>query len=150
MARIRYYDYLKAIQDVLDADSGLRELNATVEIGKVTILANQSPHVNVTEIGREPLRSAIAAGTLSRYRVRWKITVSTFSAAGFEDAMQQRDEILGIAEVCMMNHRDLGGIMSPKQLVLEGGTLQSGPGEAGGFWAQADLDLSAEIQFSNT
>lgn len=150
MARIRYYDYLKAIQDVLGANAELQELHATVEIGKATVLANQSPHINVTEIARDPLRPAIAAGTLSRYRVRWKVTVSTFSAAGFEDAMQQRDEVLGITEVCMMNNRDLGGIMSPKQLTLEGGSLQSGPSEAGGFWAQADLDLSAEIQFSNT
>ena len=148
MARIRYYEYLKAIRDVLDDDSDLRVLRVKIEIGKVVVTAAQTPHINVVEISREPLRSAIAAGTLSRYRVRWKITVSTFSAAGFEDAMQQRDEVLGTVEVVLMRHRDLGGIMPSKQLVLEGGSLQSAPGEAGGFWAQADVDLSAEIQFS--
>lgn len=150
MARIRYYDYLKAIQDVLDADADLQGLHIKIEIGKAVITAAQTPHINVTEISREPLRPAIAAGTLSRYRVRWKITVSTFSAAGFEDAMQQRDEVLGITEIAMMKSRDLGGILSAKQLTLEGGSLQSAPGEAGGFWAQADIDLSAEIQFSTT
>lgn len=150
MARIRYYDYLKAIRDVLDVDTDLQNLHVKIEIGKAIVTAAQTPHVNVTEISREPMRPAIAAGTLSRYRVRWKITVSAFSAAGFEDAMQQRDEVLGIVEVVMMKNRDLGGILPPRQLTLEGGSLQSAPGEAGGFWAQADLDLSAEIQFSTT
>jgi len=70
--------------------------------------------------------------------------VSAFSAAGFEDAMSQRDELLGYVELALMSNRSLGGILTHQQLQLAGGELRSNPGD-NRFWSQGAIDLTADV-----
>lgn len=144
MARIDYFGILKATQDVLSADADLRNLRATVEIARAVVTTATSPHINIHEGRREDTRQALAAGTRQRYVFRWGIVVSVFSAKGAEDAMQQRDEVLGVVETVLMGNRNLGGKLADKQMLLRGGELRSEPGD-NGWWSQGRIDLATEV-----
>ncbi len=149
MARINYTAVLKGIRDLLTNDPNIRQLDAVIEISAPTVVGMR-PHINIFENRRESTPGqALASGTLQRYTVRWSLTVSTFSAESFEDASSQRDELLGHVEVALIRSRNLGGALANPALLLLGGALRSGPGD-GGWWAEGDLDITAEVQFSST
>src|SRR3990167_424208 len=131
MARIDYTGLLRATKDVLEADPNVRAARATVEIGRAVIPTAASPHVNIYEGRRTPSVQVIAGGTQQWYFVRWTIVVSVFSGEGMEDAMAQRDELLGHVEVAMMASRNVGGFLPNKPLLLLGGELMSNKGEIG-------------------
>ena len=145
MARIDYTGLLRATRDVLEADPNVRAARATVEIGRAVVPTASSPHVNIYEGRRSPATQMLDGGASQWYFVRWTIVVSVFSGEGMEDAMAQRDELLGHVEVAMMGSRNLGGFLANKPLLLLGGELMSNKGDVG-FWAQGTLDLQVEIK----
>lgn len=144
MARIDYTAILNGTKDTIANDPNVRALRATVEIGRAVLTMAVSPHVNIFEGRRDNATQVIAAGTRQRYVFRWQVVVSAFSAAGFEDAMSQRDELLGHVETALMADRNLNGALTLKQLQILGGEMQSNPGD-NGFWSQASIDLAAEV-----
>lgn len=149
MARINYFGILEATKAVIEADADVRALHATVEITRPTITMNMSPHVNIHEGRRDNATQVIAGGTRQRYLFRWSVVVGVFSAAGFEDATRQRDELIGVVEIALMKNRDLNGALVGKQLLLQGGALQSEPTDAG-FWSLGTIDLAAEVVASTS
>ena len=146
MARIDYTAILRGTRDTIANDANVRNLRATVEIGRAVLTTAVSPHVNIFEGRRDETTQVIAAGTRQRYLFRWQVVVSAFSAAGFEDAMAQRDELLGYVEMALIADRSLSGALA-KQLHLSGGELSSQSGD-NGFWSQGAIDLSAEVTAS--
>lgn len=144
MGRIDYTAILNGTKDVISNDQNVRALRATVEIGRAVLTMGVSPHVNIFEGRRDSATQVIAAGTRQRYTFRWQVVVSAFSAAGFEDAMAQRDELLGYVETALMADRNLNGALTLRQLQILGGDMQSQPGD-NGFWSQAAIDLAAEV-----
>ena len=144
MARIDYTAILRATKDIIAADANVQNLRATVEIARAVLSLEMSPHINIFEGKRDNAEQTITAGRQHRYNFQWQVMVSAFSAAGVEDAMMQRDEVLGYVELALMNDRSLGGVLTVKQLKLLGGQFRSQPGD-NGFWSQAALDLSADI-----
>ena len=144
MGRINYTAILQGTKDTIANDTNVRDLQATVEIARAVVPISASPHVNVFEMGRDPTTQHIAAGTKVRYLYKWQVVVSAFSAAGFEDAMAQRDELLGYVELALMGDRSLGGSLTSRQLQILGGAMQSQPGD-NGFWSQGAIDLAAEV-----
>jgi hypothetical protein len=144
MGRIDYTAILNGTKTVIENDANVRALRATVEIGRAVLTMGLSPHVNIFEGQRDPSTQTIAAGTRQRYLFKWQVVVSAFSAAGTEDAMSQRDELLGYVETALMADRTLNGSLSLHQLHLLGGKMQSQPGDHG-FWSQAAIDLAAEV-----
>ena len=145
MARINYTGLLRATKDILETDPNVRAARATVEIGRAVVPAAASPHINIYEGRRTPSVQMLDGGQSQWYFVRWQLVVSVFSGEGMEDAMAQRDELLGHVEVAMMASRNLGGFLPNKPLLLLGGELMSNKGDVG-FWAQGTLDLQVEIK----
>ena len=147
MARIDYTAILRGTRETIESNADIRALRATVEIGRAVLTNAVSPHVNIFEGRRDATTQVIAAGTRQRYVFRWQVVVSAFSAAGFEDAMAQRDELLSYVETALIADRSLKGALASRQLHLSGGELQSQPGD-NGFWSQGAIDLSAEVTAS--
>ena len=144
MGRIDYTAILNGTKTVIENDANVRTLRATVEIGRAVLTMGISPHVNIFEGRRDNTTQVITAGKQQRYLFKWQVVVSAFSAAGFEDAMAQRDELLGHVETALMADRNLNGALTLKQLQILGGEMQSQPGD-NGFWSQASIDLAAEV-----
>lgn len=144
MSRIDYTAILNGTKDVISNDPNVRTLRATIEIARAVVPMSATPHVNIFEGRRENATQVIAAGTRQRYLFYWQVVVSAFSAAGCEDAMAQRDELLGYVETALMGDRTLNGALTLRQLQLLGGNMQSHPGD-NGFWSQASIDLAAEV-----
>ena len=151
MARIPYGQYTRAIQDVILNDASIIKYGVTVDIGRPPTLGlGMMPHIGIYEGSRFPSPGqTIAAGTRIRYNLNWNVWVAIFSGAGYADALDQRDEILGVLEITMMKNRDLGGLLPNKPLNLGGGDLRSGPG-SGGFIAEGSLSLSLEVEGSSS
>jgi hypothetical protein len=150
MARIDYTALVKAIKDVMANDSSVVEFgDVTINIGAVPVLtAGMLPHIGVYEGSRSPTTGqSIAAGTRTRYTLRWEVWVTTFSSHSFEDAASRRDELLGHVEVALMKNRDLGGALSNSSLMLHGGQLFSGPGN-GGWIAEGNVVLTGELEIT--
>jgi hypothetical protein len=144
MARINYTAILNGTKTTIANDANVRDLQATIEIARAVIPISASPHINIFELRRDPTTQPIAAGTRTRYLYRWQVVVAAFSGAGIEDAMAQRDELLGYVELALMTDRSLGGALISRQLQINGGEHGGGPGD-NGFWAQAAIDLAAEV-----
>lgn len=144
MARINYTAILNGTKTTIENDANVRNLHPSVDIARSVVPISATPHVNIFEGRRDPSTQIIAAGTRQRYIFRWQVVISAFSAAGFEDAMSQRDELLGHVETALMADRNLGGALTLKQLQILGGDMQSHPGD-NGFWSQASIDLAAEV-----
>lgn len=149
MARIDYHAITKAVRDVLRADQGLKDWGQiSVEAeDPVPIAINRLPHVGVYARDRAPAaRQTLRAGTSQRYAVAWEVWVTAFSAKGFEDAAEQRDELLGLVELALMRRRDLGGAVPSGALDLRGGSFDGGQGAEGGWIAQASVRLGIELE----
>ena len=144
MAKIDYTGIMKATRDTIANDANVRALRTTVEIARAVLTMNATPHVNIFEGRRVNATQVISAGKRHRYTLHWQVVVSAFSAAGFEDAMSQRDELLGYVELALMSNRSLGGILTHQQLQLAGGELRSNPGD-NRFWSQGAIDLTADV-----
>jgi hypothetical protein len=149
MARIDYTGILLATKDILEADSNIQQMRATVELMRTTIPIDISPHINIYEGRRDPSQQMLDMGTSQWYFFKWQLMVSAFSAAGFEDAGRQRDELLGYVELAMMKSRNLGGFLANKPLLLMGGDLHSMKVD-NGLWATGTLDLRIELKATTT
>lgn len=144
MARINYTTLTKAIKDVLEKDPNVRSLGTTVEINRTALSVEYIPHVAIFERRRTPTPGQpLAAGTRTRYGIQWEIVATGYSADGFEDASEQRDELMGYVEVALMGNRNLGGALEDSSLMLGGGEFRGGPGEAG-FISQITLTVTVE------
>ena len=121
-----------------------------VELMRTVIPIDCSPHINIYEGRRDPANvQMLAAGTVQWYFFKWQVMVSAFSAAGFEDAGRQRDDLLGYVELAMMGSRNLGGFLPNKPLLLLGGDLNSTRVD-NGLWATGTLDLRIELKATTT
>ncbi len=141
MAKVDYYGLKQELREVVAAKLD----NVTVTVEKDMQFASElTPWVGVYLEGRDiPEDQPIAAGRISRIRVRLSIWLYTFSLE-LEEAERARDSLLGEIELILMENRTLNDKV--EGLLLDGGELSSNiNSDTPGFFSSGEIKILADV-----
>jgi hypothetical protein len=142
LARIDYYAIEQAIQTQLAA--ALTTARVLVEEPFQHAIADTTRIVSVFLEGRVPHNDQVlAAGTHERMLVKLSIWCAVFHMESLQVALEQRDDLIGEAELALMADRTLGGVVDSSW--LEGGELFASQGQNFPFVAGGEIILIADI-----
>lgn len=149
MSRVDYYDIATELAEVLIADSTMEGVQVTVEDDAPL---DSGPWVSVFIENRStPSGQPLAAGTKTRFQIRFGIWCWQFSLESIGVASRLRDDLVGRVEIVLMKNRTLNNKVSHSW--LEGGDMMSERiqnDNASGFIAGGEIIMIAEITASTT
>ncbi len=147
MARVNYYDIANEIKEVLIADPTLGGVQVTVEDDAPL---DTGPWVSVGIINRStPTGQPLAAGTRTRFNIRFSLWCWQFSLESTGVASRLRDDLVGKVEIVLMKNRTLNSKVSYGW--LEGGDMMSERiqnDNVSGYVAGGEVTLVVEITAS--
>src|SRR3990172_10075056 len=121
MARVDYFDIANEVKEVLIVDSSLQGVQVTVEDDAPL---DSGAWVSVVLVSRNtPPGQPLAAGTRTRFQIKFSLWCWQFSLESTGVASRLRDDLVGKAEIALMKNRTLNSKVSTSW--LEGGDMMS-------------------------
>jgi hypothetical protein len=143
VAKVDYWGVKNELRQILD--DALDNVTVVVE-ADMQMAAEQTPWVGVYLEGRDiPRDQPIAAGRVSRVRVRLSIWVWCHNIESLEASEKERDRLLGEIELILMNNRTLNNKV--EALWIEGGELPSTKDPSTpGFFSGGEIKIASDIR----